>query len=189
MRTFVIHWKYYSMRQWKFLIGWKYIVQILSIFFKCFIFLNPRFSLESGHSEVRGNPNFLHWNAQHAEDKHYSKIIYLFKSIPKTLAVRLQTSGASKNPDWTSSLPIIYLRNRDPLKVLNYTKLILNVQGGHSDSFEVNLELFRTFRGTLFPTKSWKNSFLEAWYIRKCIHFQNSILHDLQLTLLGGTFS
>ena len=31
----------------------------------------------------------------------------------------------------------------------NNIKVILNDQGGHSDFFEINLELFRTFRGLL----------------------------------------
>ena len=36
------------------------------------------------------------------------------------------------------------------LSVLNDTILILNDQGGHSDSFRIDLVSFRTFRGPLF---------------------------------------
>ena len=37
-----------------------------------------------------------------------------------------------------------------PLSVLNGTKLILDDQGNHLDSFIISLESFRSFRGPLF---------------------------------------
>ena len=55
------------------------------------------------------------------------------------------------------------------LKALNDYKWILNDQGGHSDSSEINLESlesFRTFRGSLFLEQKIgkRTTFLEAWY-------------------------
>ena len=44
----------------------------------------------------------------------------------------------------------VLLRNREPLRVLNDLKLVFRHQGGHSDSFKINMESFRTFRGLLF---------------------------------------
>ena len=70
IRTFVIHWKYYSIRQWNFLIGWKYIFILVNVSY---------FWIRDFHLNLAivrcGETQFLHWNAQHAEDKHYSKII------------------------------------------------------------------------------------------------------------------
>ena len=40
--------------------------------------------------------------------------------------------------------------NRGPLKILNGIKLILDDQGNHLDSYAINLESFRSFRGPLF---------------------------------------
>ena len=37
-----------------------------------------------------------------------------------------------------------------PRNVLNDTKLILDYQGDHLDSFGINLESFRSFRGPIF---------------------------------------
>ena len=46
--------------------------------------------------------------------------------------------------------PGYFFEGQGTSEVLNNNiKLILNDQGGHSDSFEINLELFRTFRGLL----------------------------------------
>ena len=44
-----------------------------------------------------------------------------------------------------SSMLVICLRNRVPLKVRNESKLILNDQEGHSDSFRINMESFNAF--------------------------------------------
>ena len=47
-----------------------------------------------------------------------------------------------------------FWQNRRLLEFLNDdTKLILNNQEGHSDSFRINLESIRTFRGLLFHKK------------------------------------
>ena len=56
------------------------------------------------------------------------------------------------------------------LKALSDSKWILNDQGGHSDSFEINLESlesFRTFRGSLFLEQKnvHRTIFLEARYV------------------------
>ena len=42
------------------------------------------------------------------------------------------------------------LWNRDPLKILNGIKLILDDQGNHLDSYTISLESFRSFRVPLF---------------------------------------
>ena len=47
-------------------------------------------------------------------------------------------------------IPIISLRNKEPLNVLKDSKFILNDQGGHSDSFRINVESFSAFRDPLF---------------------------------------
>ena len=52
-----------------------------------------------------------------------------------------------------SSILVIFLKNRVPLKVRNESKLILNDQEGHSDSF-------RTFRGPLFLKQMIGREFL-----------------------------
>ena len=41
--------------------------------------------------------------------------------------------------------------NKGPLKVLNGTKLILDVHGNNLDSFRISLESFRSFKGPLLP--------------------------------------
>ena len=67
-----------------------------------------------------------------------------------------------------SYLPDIWLRNRGwgPLKVLNESKLILNDQGGRSNSTRINMESFRAFRGHLFIKWIWiEISSLETQYI------------------------
>ena len=49
-----------------------------------------------------------------------------------------------------STLLITDLWNRGPLKVLNSTKMILDDQGNHLDSFRISLESFRYFKDPLF---------------------------------------
>ena len=44
----------------------------------------------------------------------------------------------------------IGLWNREPLKILNGVKLILDDQGNHLDSYTISLELFRSFRSPLY---------------------------------------
>ena len=51
----------------------------------------------------------------------------------------------TKNSSW----PVTGLGNKGPLKILNGTKLILHDHGNNLDSFRINLESFRYFRGTL----------------------------------------
>ena len=50
-----------------------------------------------------------------------------------------------KNSSW----PVTGLENKDPLKVLNGTKLILDDQGKNLNSFRISLESFRFFIGPL----------------------------------------
>ena len=63
-----------------------------------------------------------------------------------------------------------------PLKALNDSKCILNDQGGHSDSFEINsesLQSFRTFRGSRFLEQKFghRTTFLEARYVLGIVNF------------------
>ena len=48
-----------------------------------------------------------------------------------------------------SSWPVTGLGNKDPLKVLNGTELILDDHGNNLDLFRISMESFRSFRGCL----------------------------------------
>ena len=87
--------------------------------------------------------------------------IYLLSILPRAGGIYRASQKSSFN-----YLLTICLRNWRSLKVLNDTKVILNNQDGPLDSFRINLESFRTFRGLLFHKKHyWKRNFLEARYI------------------------
>ena len=51
----------------------------------------------------------------------------------------------AKNSSWL----VTGSGNKDPLKVLNGTKLILDYHGNNLDSFRIVLESFRSFKGLL----------------------------------------
>ena len=53
----------------------------------------------------------------------------------------------ARNSYW----PVTGLGNKGLLNVLNGTKLVLDDHGNNLDSFRINLESFRSFRGHLLP--------------------------------------
>ena len=65
-----------------------------------------------------------------------------------------------------STWQVTGLWTRGPLKVLNGTKLILDDQGNHLDSFRIRLESFRSLRGHVSNQQNshWSGTFLAAWY-------------------------
>ena len=69
-----------------------------------------------------------------------------------------------------SSLPVICLRNPG---ILNYSNLMLNDKGGHLDSFKINAETFRTFRGSLFLKQiTGRELHLDAQYIQLALELR-----------------
>ena len=68
-----------------------------------------------------------------------------FKDKNNIKAQRRFAVRNGKNSSW----PVTGLGNKDPLKVLNGTELILDDHGNNLDLFRTSLESFRSFRGPL----------------------------------------
>ena len=70
------------------------------------------------------------------------------------------------------------METRGPLKILNGTKLILDDHVNHKDSFRIDFELFRSFRGTLFPKPvTGQELFFSTRYNKPALGTNSKALH------------
>ena len=80
---------------------------------------------------------FLPFSNPYYKVKTYTIVQYTYSWLTRAAS----KYRASKKTSWA----VTGLWNREPLRVLNDIKLTLKNHKGHSDSFIINLESFRTF--------------------------------------------
>ena len=78
--------------------------------------------------------------------------------------------------------------NRKPLKVLNGTKVILDDYGNSLDSFRINLESFRSFKGPLFHKPVTGQELFFAVSYSKLALIKNSMTNNVTNFLDNGYF-